>query len=119
VQPEAMAASEGATPTTQTGKAIANVLPTACDCIVTFRTVNSKIRWFNSRNLCQGLNGTAFQPAKGNQSFHSDLKTTKVTLPNLAYSFCDPRTDFLDGSGRSKFGAVECGHSNVTALSEP
>jgi hypothetical protein len=40
-------------------------LPTVCGCIITFLTIDSKSWWFDSGNLCLGLNGTVFQQAKG------------------------------------------------------
>jgi hypothetical protein len=118
-RPEVIATSEGATRTARTGKAASNFSPTACGCIVTFRTIDLKSWQFNSVNLSQRLNGTVFQPVKSNHSFGGGLETTKVMLHILADSICDPRIMiFLDSSGRSKFKAVEYRYSNVAAFAE-
>jgi hypothetical protein len=87
--------------------------------MVTFWTINSESWQLNSVNLCQGLNETVFQLIKENYSFDGGLKATKAILQNHAHSICNPRSmNFLDSSGRSKFGAVECAYLNVPAFSE-
>jgi hypothetical protein len=57
-RPEVMAVSEGVTRTARAVKSIPDFSPAACDCIITFRTIKSKIWQFNSGDLCQALNGT-------------------------------------------------------------
>jgi hypothetical protein len=96
-----------------------NFLPTACDCIIAFRTIDSKSWWFNSGNLCLALNGTFFQQAKGNRSLGGSLKTTKsYDVKSCTFRSWSSDHVFFDSNGKSKFGAIEREHSNVTTFSE-
>jgi hypothetical protein len=55
-----------------------------------------------------------------NHYFNGGLKTTESNTLDFVYSIHDSRIiGFLDNIGRSKFGAVQHGHSNITSFREP